>query len=285
MKVLITGSNGQLGRSIQERSLLYPEFSFDFTDVDQLDITNKSALEFYLKTSKPDVIINCAAYTAVDKAEEEKEKAFLLNVTAVEYLSQISVEYGILLIHISTDFIFDGKSTKFYKEDNFAQPESVYGKSKLAGEKAIKDCGPNAIIIRTSWLYSEYGHNFVKTILRLASERSEIKVVSDQVGTPTYAGDLADAILKIIHSNYQPEGVQVFHYSNEGVASWYDFAKAIIEIDNLDCSVIPIPASKYTLPAKRPDYSVMSKEKFKQYFHLEIPEWKESLKVCLKNLS
>lgn len=285
MKILVTGSNGQLGRSIQEQSRLYPEFSFEYTDVDQLDITDKSTLGSYLKTNKPDVIINCAAYTAVDKAEEEKDKAFLLNAIAVEYLSQFALEYGIFLIHISTDFIFDGKSTKAYKEDHFAQPESVYGRSKLAGEKAITDCGPNAIIIRTSWLYSEYGHNFVKTILRLASERSEIKVVSDQVGTPTYAGDLADAILKIIHSSYKPEGVQIFHYSNEGAASWYDFAKAIVDFKNIECNIIPVPTSDYPLPAKRPDYSVMSKEKFRQFFHLEIPEWKESLRVCLKHLS
>ena len=285
MKIIVTGSNGQLGRSIRERSYLYPEFEFDFTDIDQLDIANKQELEVYLTDSKPDVIINCAAYTTVDKAEEEIEKAFLLNATAVEYLSQFALEHGILLIHISTDFIFAGKSKNPYNEEDIAQPDSVYGKSKLAGENAILKYNSDAIVIRTSWLYSEYGHNFVKTIQRLASEKSEIKVVNDQIGTPTYAGDLANAILKILHSNYQPEGVQVFHYSNEGVASWYDFAKAIIEIDNLDCSVIPIPASEYPLPAKRPDYSVMSKEKLKQCFHLEIPEWKESLKICLKNLS
>lgn len=285
MKILVTGSNGQLGRSIQERSLLYPEFSFDFTDVDQLDITNKSALELYLKTNKQDVIINCAAYTAVDKAEEEAEKAFLLNATAVEYLSKIASENGIFLIHISTDFIFDGKIDKPYKEEDLAQPESAYGKSKLAGENAIINCGPNASIIRTSWLYSEYGHNFVKTILQLASERNELKVVSDQLGTPTYAGDLADAILKILQTNYQTKGVHIFHYSNEGVASWYDFAKAIIEFNKLDCKVIPIPTSEYPLPAKRPEYSVMNKEKLKQYFNIEIPKWKDSLKVCLKNLS
>jgi dTDP-4-dehydrorhamnose reductase len=155
----------------------------------------------------------------------------------------------------------------------------------LAGEKAIINCRPNAFIIRTSWLYSEYGHNFVKTILRLAAEREELKIVSDQVGTPTYAGDLADAILNILNSNYRPEGIQIFHYSNEGVVSWYDFAKAIVEIDNLDCRIIPITTTEYPLPAKRPAYSVMSKQKFKQTFRLYIPEWKESLITCLKNLS
>ncbi|MCD4729001.1 MAG: dTDP-4-dehydrorhamnose reductase, partial [Bacteroidales bacterium] len=193
MKILVTGSDGQLGRSIQQRSSLYPDFKFDYTDIDQLDITDKSALKLYIEVSKPDVIIHCAAYTAVDKAEEEREKAFLLNATAVEYLAQLALENKILLIHISTDFVFDGKSNKPYIEEDIAQPLSIYGKSKLAGENAIINCVPNAIIIRTSWLYSEYGHNFVKTILRLATERSEIKVVSDQIGTPTYAGDLADA--------------------------------------------------------------------------------------------
>ena len=285
MKILVTGSDGQLGRSIQQRNSLYPDFKFDFTDIDQLDITDKSALKLHIEATKPDVIIHCAAYTAVDKAEGEREKAFLLNATAVEYLARLALENEILLIHISTDFVFDGKSNKPYIEEDIAQPISTYGKSKLAGEKAILKYAPNAIIFRTSWLYSEYGHNFVKTILRLAAERSEIKVVSDQVGTPTYAGDLADAILKILQSNYQPNGVQLVHYSNEGFASWYDFAEEIIEINNLKCTVHPIKTDEYPLPAKRPNYSVMSKEKFKQYFHTNILEWKESLKVFLKNLS
>ena len=285
MKILVTGSEGQLGRSIQQRISDYPEFIFEFTDIDQLDITDKSDLEAYLKSNKPDAIINCAAYTAVDKAENDSEKAFLLNATAVEYLAQLALENKILLIHISTDFIFNGKSKRPYIEEDIGLAESIYGKSKLAGEKAIINCRPNAFIIRTSWLYSEYGHNFVKTILRLAAEREELKIVSDQVGTPTYAGDLADAILNILNSNYRPEGIQIFHYSNEGVVSWYDFAKAIVEIDNLDCRIIPITTTEYPLPAKRPAYSVMSKQKFKQTFRLYIPEWKESLITCLKNLS
>lgn len=285
MKILVTGSDGQLGSSIQQRTSLYPDFIFDFTDIDQLDITDKPALKLYVKENKPDVIIHCAAYTAVDKAEAEQEKAFLINKIAVEYIAEISKEFGILLIHISTDFIFDGKSGKPYIEKDTAKAIGIYGKSKLAGEEAILKVGSKAIILRTSWLYSEYGHNFVKTILRLASVKSEIKVVSDQVGTPTYAGDLADAILKIISSNYNPNGVQIFHYSNDGKASWYDFAKAIIEIKKLPCMVLPIKTEEYPLPAKRPNYSVMSKEKFKQIFHFDIPAWKESLKICLKNLS
>lgn len=284
MKILVTGSDGQLGRSIRQRSSHFPDFFFDFTDIGQLDITDEAALKLYIESAKPDVIIHCAAYTSVDKAEDEAEKAFLINDTAVEYLAQLALEYKILLIHISTDFVFDGKSNTPYSEEDIARPLSIYGKSKLAGETAILNYAPNAIIIRTSWLYSEYGHNFLKTILRLAAEKSEIKVVSDQIGTPTYAGGLADIILEILTSNYNPNGVQLFHYSNEGIASWFDFAKEITEIKNLTCTILPVSSSEYQLPAKRPNYSVMSKEKFKQYFHSEIPGWKESLKVCLKNL-
>ncbi len=285
MKILVTGSDGQLGRSIQQRISLYPDFSFDFTDIDQLDITDYAAIKSHIENTKPDVIVHCAAYTAVDKAEEEKERAHLINATAVGYLAQLALEYKILLIHISTDFVFDGFSNKAYIEEDSAQPISIYGKSKLAGEEAIIKNGPNAIIIRTSWLYSEYGHNFAKTILRLAAERPELKIVSDQIGTPTYAGDLADAILKILNLNYRPNGVQIFHYSNEGMASWYDFAKEIVEIKKLACIVHPIKTEEYPLPASRPAYSVMNKEKFKRYFFSEIPEWKKSLKICLENLS
>ena len=284
MKILVTGSDGQLGRSIQERSSDYPDFLFDFTDIGQLDITDKQALKHYIESIRPEVIIHCAAYTAVDKAEEEPEKAFSLNADAVEYLAQSALENKILLIHISTDFVFDGKSVKPYSEEDATQPLSIYGKSKLAGEQAILKHAPNAIIFRTSWLYSEYGHNFVKTILRLAAEKTEIKVVSDQVGTPTYAADLADAILKILKSNYRPAGVSIFHYSNEGIASWFDFAKEIVENKNLACAVLPVVTAEYPQPARRPGYSVMSKEKFKQNFGIAIPEWQESLKICLKHL-
>lgn len=284
MKILVTGSDGQLGKSIQQRVSQYPGFSFKFTDIDQLDITDNEALKLHIEATSPNVIIHCAAYTAVDKAEKEEEKAFLINAKAVEHLAHISKEYKILLVHISTDFVFKGATKKPYIEEDLANPISVYGKSKLAGEEAILKSNANAIILRTSWLYSEYGHNFAKTILRLGAERPELKVVSDQIGTPTYAGDLADAILKIIGSNYNPNGVQIFHYSNEGMASWYDFAKEIIEIKKLSCTVHPITTDEYPLPASRPAYSVMSKEKFKQVFHSEIPDWKESLKICLKNL-
>lgn len=285
MKILVTGSEGQLGKSIRQRISLFPDLRFEFTDIDQLDITDKQSLKFFIEKSKPDVIIHCAAYTAVDKAEDEQEKAYLINAEAVEYLAQLAREYRILLIHISTDFVFDGKSIKPYSEEDLANPISVYGKSKLAGEEAIIKIDPDAIIIRTSWLYSEYGHNFAKTILRLGAENSELNIVDDQVGTPTYAGDLAEAILKIIKANYNPKGVQIFHYSNEGMASWYDFTKEIIEIKKLNCAIHPIKTEEYPLPANRPAYSVMNKARVKKTFHLEIPEWKESLKICLKNLS
>ena len=282
--ILVTGSDGQLGNEIKRLSSKFNNFDFLFTDINNLDITDNNTLKTFFTNHKVDFIVNCAAYTNVDTAEDEAEKAFSINATAVEHLAQLALEYKIFLIHISTDFVFDGKSSTPYTEKDIAQPLSIYGKSKLAGETAILNCEPNAIIIRTSWLYSEYGHNFVKTLLRLAAERSEIKIVSDQIGTPTYAGDLADAILKILTSDYHPNGVQIIHYSNEGIASWFEFAKEIIEIKNLACTVLPITTSEYPLPAKRPSYSIMSKEKFKQYFDSDIPGWKESLKVCLKNL-
>ena len=270
MKILITGSDGQLGRSIQQKISIYPDLFFDFTDIDQLDITNKPSLHNYIETYKPGVIVNCAAYTAVDKAEDDAEAAFLLNAKAVEYLAQIALENNILLIHISTDFVFDGEAKSPYTEEDIAKPTSVYSNSKLEGENAILKIGPNAIIIRTSWLYSEYGHNFAKTILRLAKEKSEIKVVSDQIGTPTYAGDLAVAILNIIGSRYNPKGIEIFHYSNEGFASWYDFANEIVKNEHLLCSVLPIATEEYPLPAKRPKYSVMCKENSSNIFILKF---------------
>ena len=284
MKVLITGSNGQLGRSIQERSLLYPEFSFDFTDVDQLDITNKSALECYLKTSKPDVIINCAAYTAVDKAEEDKNLAYLINAEGPENLAKACKKHNCSLIHISTDYVFNGISHLPYTETMETNPPSVYGQSKLAGEKAILEYSDSAIIIRTSWLYSEFGNNFLKTMLKYGSERDELRVIFDQIGTPTYAGDLAVSILKIINSNKKLNQSEIYHFSNEGVISWYDFAKEIMDIAKVNCIITPIESYEYPLPAPRPHYSVLNKAKIKSTFGLSIPYWRDSLKLCLERI-
>jgi dTDP-4-dehydrorhamnose reductase len=284
MKVLITGSNGQLGLSIKNQTGSFPSFQFIYTDVDELDITSVESLKIFFKKNKVDALINCAGYTAVDKAEAERDKAFLINAQAVKNLASLSNEFGYFLVHISTDYIFDGKKTSPYIESDSPNPLSIYGLSKFEGEKEIISLAKNAIILRTSWLYSEYGNNFVKTIQRLAKDRPELKVVSDQVGTPTYAGDLAEAILKIITHKSDFSGVNIYNYSNEGVASWFDFASAIVELDKLDCKVKPITTEEYPLPAKRPFFSVLSKEKIKKEIGLIIPDWKESLKKCIDNL-
>jgi len=284
MKVLVTGSNGQLGLSIKNQAGSFPSFHFIYTDVDELDITSMESLKIFFQKNKIDALINCAGYTAVDKAEAEREKAFLINAQAVKNLAMLSNEFGYFLIHISTDYIFDGNKTTPYLETDIPNPQSIYGHSKFEGENEIIRFAKNAIILRTSWLYSEYGNNFVKTIQRLAKDRPELKVVSDQVGTPTYAGDLAEAILKIITHKSDFLGVNIYHYSNEGVASWFDFASAIVELNKLDCKVKPITTEEYPLPAKRPFFSVLSKEKIKKEIGLIIPDWKESLKKCIDNL-
>ncbi len=274
MKVLVTGSNGQLGLSLKGQSALFPAIQFIYTDIDELDITNSECLNVFFQKNKIDAVINCAGYTAVDKAETEREKAFLINAQAVNNLVSCSNEFGFLLVHISTDYIFDGKKTKPYVETDVPNPLSIYGISKSEGEQEIIRQAKNAVILRTSWLYSEYGNNFVKTIMRLAKERSELNIVADQFGTPTYAADLADVILNITGKNLKNEGVIIYHYSNEGTASWYDFAKAIVKDCQLNCHVKPITTDEYPLPAKRPVFSVLSKEKIKREFGFIIPEWK-----------
>lgn len=284
MKVLVTGSNGQLGRSIIMQVSNHPNIQFIFNDVDELDITDESSLKAFLQKNRIDALINCAGYTAVDKAETEREKAFLINTHAVKNLAKLSTEYGFLLLHISTDYIFDGKKTSPYIESDHPNPLSVYGLSKYEGENEILKHAKRAIIIRTSWLYSEFGNNFVKTILRLAKEKSEIKVVNDQTGTPTYATDLAGFILKSLLNRSEIPGVNLYNYSNEGVASWYDFAKTIVDFNHSRCTVIPITTEEYPLPACRPAYSVLSKEKINNEFKPNIPDWKESLKICIDNL-
>jgi len=284
-KVLVTGSNGQLGNSIRKLSPLYPGLEFTHIDIDDLDITNEAALLEFIRAGRPAVIINCAAYTAVDKAEQEKDKAFLINADAVKNLAALSRDMGIFLIHISTDYVFDGKASKPYMESDQPNPVSVYAKSKHQGEVNVIESGCRAMIFRTSWLYSEYGSNFVKTIKRLASEREELKVVSDQIGTPTYAGDLAKVVLEIMSNYPVPDKPEIYHYSNEGIISWYEFAKAIIDENHLNCRVLPIPTTEYPTPAVRPKYSVLSTDKIKQKFGIQIPRWDASLKVCLANMS
>ncbi len=281
MNVLVTGANGQLGWSIRAIARDYPDLVIDYTDVEELDITNVSALQAYFTGRAIDYVVNCAAYTAVDKAEEEVEKATLINATAVKNLAHCADQFGFVLIHISTDYVFNGRHYRPYTEEDQPDPLSVYSRTKYEGEVAASHC-QKSIILRTSWLYSEYGNNFLKTILRLASEREEIGIIDDQVGTPTYAGDLARAILAMIRQKYDQKSV--FHYSNEGAASWYDFGMEIVRTSGLPCHVKPIPTEAYPLPAARPFYSLMSKRKFRETFDLEVPHWRVGLLRCLKNM-
>jgi len=281
--ILVTGSNGQLGSEIKELSSEY-KHNFFFTDRSELDISDKKALEDYLSRNDINIIINCAAYTAVDKAESDAINADKINHLAVKYLAQLAKERNIQLIHISTDYVFDGKNYKPYNEDDITNPNGVYGQTKLDGEKAIQDINPkNSIIIRTSWVYSSYGANFVKTMLRLGKEKDSLGVIYDQVGTPTYARDLAKTILDII-PNINNETVAIYNYSNEGVLSWYDFAKEIMRMAKLDCKVNPIETVDYPTPCARPHYSLLNKSKIKKEFNLTIPFWKDSLDECLRKM-
>ena len=283
LNILVTGANGQLGSEIKELSSLYPH-NFFFTCKDNLDITNAQAVEAFILQNMITAIINCAAYTAVDKAESDQENADKINHQAVKHLATIAKENNIKLIHISTDYVFDGTHHQPYNETHVANPQSVYGKTKLDAENTMKEINPkNSIIIRTSWLYSSYGHNFVKTMLRLGKEKESLGVVYDQIGTPTYAKDLVKVILDII-PRIQNSAVEIYHYSNEGVLSWYDFAKEIMKMAKLTCKVNPIETSQYPTPAKRPHYSLFNKSKIKIDYNLEIPYWKDSLDACLRQM-
>ena len=281
--ILVTGSMGQLGSEIKELSSNY-NYNFFFTTRDDIDITSKDSIKEFCQTNSINVIINCAAYTAVDKAESDMENADLVNRKAVKKLSIVAKELNIKLIHISTDYVFDGKNFKPYVEEFQTNPQSVYGKTKLDGENEIRDINPlNSIIIRTSWVYSYYGNNFVKTMLRLGKEKEELGVIFDQVGTPTYAKDLAITILNIV-PQIENSKVEIYNYSNEGVLSWYDFAKEIMKMAKLNCKINPIETYQYPTPAKRPHFSLLNKSKIKSKFNLEIPYWKDGLDDCLKRL-
>jgi dTDP-4-dehydrorhamnose reductase len=283
-KILVTGSNGQLGSEIRSLSADY-SYQFLFTDVQDLDITDRNALHQFLVENKVNTILNCAAYTAVDRAEDDFQTADKVNHLAVKYLAEESKTLGITLIHISTDYVFNGKAFMPYKENDLTDPQSVYGTTKRAAEEEMISLQiPNSIIIRTSWVYSAYGNNFVKTMRRLGAEKEHINVISDQIGSPTYAKDLAVCMLDILPKIANSK-TQIYHFSNEGVSSWYDFAVAIMEMSGLACEVIPIPSSQYPTPAKRPFYSVMDKSKIKKEFGIKIPHWKESLKECLDLLA
>jgi len=288
--ILVTGANGQLGselKNLNDKFLMLNYKAF-FTTRDELDITNKLSVKDFCELNDIRIIINTAAYTAVDKAEEDKENANLVNNIAVKNLAQISKEQNIKLIHISTDYVFDGRNYKPYTEDNVTNPGGVYGRTKLDGENAMIEINPlNSIIIRTSWVYSSFGANFVKTMLRLGKERDSLGVIFDQVGTPTYARDLAEALLQILNDKclILNDKVEIYNFSNEGVASWYDFAKEIMKMAKIECTINPIETKDYPTPAKRPHYSLLNKSKIKKEFDLIIPYWKDSLYMCLKELN
>ena len=280
--ILVTGANGQLGSEI--RVLSNGDGNFLFTDRGELDITDFAAVETFISKNAVGTVINCAAYTAVDKAECDAQNADLINNKAVENLAKICKDKDIKLVHISTDYVFDGKNYKPYLEEDEPNPIGVYAKTKYDGEKAILAINPqNSIIIRTSWVYSSFGANFVKTMLRLGREHESLGVVFDQVGSPTYARDLAKAILDIL-PKIKNHKTEIYHFSNEGVVSWYDFAKEIMKMAKLSCNITPIESAQYPTPAPRPHYSVLNKAKIKREFGVEIPYWKDSLIDCLKNL-
>lgn len=283
--ILITGGCGQLGLELKEFESTYSKYNFYFTDSKELDITNYTLVKNFIIENKIEVIINCAAYTSVDKAEEEEEKVNEINHLAVKNFAEIAKTKKIKLIQISTDYVFDGTNYKPYVETDLPNPKTIYGSTKLAGELAMQKIAPiNSIIIRTSWLYSAYGDNFVKTMLRLGKERDELSVIVDQLGTPTYAKDLAKGILEIIPQIANKE-VEVYHFSNQGFSSWYHFAKAIFEYTGIFVKVDAIETSQYPTAAKRPLYSVLNKEKIKAAYRIEIPKWKESLIFCLQKLN
>ncbi|BDB54729.1 NAD(P)-dependent oxidoreductase [Flavobacterium ammoniigenes] len=279
-KILVTGANGQLGSELKELSSHYSQFEWVFADRSVLDLSNLESISKVLETIQPQIIINCAAYTAVDKAEMETELADVLNHQAVGVLSQWSANHDCRLIHVSTDYVFDGNSNVALIEEAPTGPINVYGQTKLAGEQACLRENPNAIVVRTSWVYSRFGNNFVKTMSRLMQERDSLNVVNDQIGSPTYAADLAQAILTIItHPHWQ---AGIYHFSNEGEISWYEFALAIQEIGGFDCALSGIPSSDYPTPAQRPHYSLLDKSKITTTFGVVVPGYRESLERCMK---
>jgi dTDP-4-dehydrorhamnose reductase len=288
MKILVTGAYGQLGNEIKVLSEKFQDWQFLLTDVDTLDITSESKLEIWFQNNKPDYVVNSAAYTAVDKAETDSETAEKVNSLAPQLLAKQAKKSDAKLIHISTDYVFDGEAFSPYSETDPVNPKSVYGYTKLQGEQNCFKENPETVVIRTSWLYSAFGNNFVKTMLRLGKERGQLNVVFDQIGTPTYAADLANAILSIIQiSEKQPDRFVpgIYHYSNEGVASWYDLAKAVFEISDVKCTVSPVRSVEFPTLAKRPDFSVLDKSKIKNTFGIAIPYWRESLEKCIQKLS
>ncbi len=282
MNILVTGCNGQLGTELRLQEDNHASHRFYNTDIEELDITDQMAVDAFVAKNEIDGIVNCAAFTAVDKAESSKELCTALNTVAPAYLASAIARRGGWMIHISTDYVFDGTAHLPYQEDATPSPDSVYGSTKLAGELAVTKFCPRSLIIRTAWLYSPFGNNFVKTMMRLGKERKELGVVFDQIGSPTYAFDLAKTILHIIEEGIRPG---VYHYSNEGVISWYDFTKAIHRIAGIEsCKVSPIHTTDYPTPARRPPFSVLDKSKIKKTYSIEIPYWETSLNDCIERI-
>ncbi|MCM1041257.1 MAG: dTDP-4-dehydrorhamnose reductase [Bacteroides sp.] len=288
MTVLVTGCNGQLGSELRRlaRDARCSHCRFLFVDRDVLDICSRADVQNYMKINKVDLVVNCAAYTAVDKAENDRALAFAVNSEGVSILAESCVESDAFMINISTDYVFDGTAHEPYTETDEVRPIGVYGLSKRAGENAMMEKGVRGMIIRTAWLYSVFGNNFVKTMLRLGEEKDQVMVVADQQGTPTWAADLADAIIRIILQTdfSKRQGLEIYHYSNEGECSWYEFASAIMQMAGKDCKVQPISTAEYPTSCRRPAYSVLDKTKIKQEFGIEIPEWDDSLRKMLDDL-
>ena len=281
--ILVTGSQGQLGNEMQQAASRFPSFNYIFTDIAELDICDKDALNAFVKTNKVSIIVNCAAYTAVDKAETDIDLCNKINRDAVRNIGEVATENQLNVVHVSTDYVFDGTNYTPYTEEMEVCPATMYGKSKLAGEQALLDNCNQAVIIRTAWLYSAYGNNFVKTMMRLGKERDSLNVIFDQIGSPTAAADLADAILKILsHKEFTPG---IYHYSDEGVCSWYDFTKTIHRMAGITCDVHPIETKDYPTPTPRPHYSVLNKAKIKATYGIKIPHWEDSLEKCITILN
>ncbi|PNE25566.1 dTDP-4-dehydrorhamnose reductase [Tannerella sp. oral taxon 808] len=281
--VFVTGSRGQLGDAIRRRIDRFPAYTFTLTDIDELDLCDKKAVLDFVRRGRYAYIINCAAYTAVDRAESDAESCMRINRDAVGHLATAAREVSARIIHISTDYVFDGRATRPYREDDPTSPTSVYGRTKLAGEQILlRELPTDAVILRTAWLYSEVGNNFVKTMLRLGAERPEIRVVNDQLGSPTYAGDLAEAVLRVLTAPTFHPGI--YHYTDDGVCSWYDFARHILRVAHPTCIIRPIPTADYPTPAARPAYSVLDKTRIRQAYGVSIPRWQDSLDRCLQHL-
>lgn len=282
MKILITGSNGQLGNEFRLLENHNRQHAFFFTDVEELDITNKTAVLNYVQDNQIELIINCAAYTAVDRAENDEPVARLINALAVLNLGEVASEVGAKIIHVSTDYVFSGNAFVPYKETDSPNPVSAYGRTKLEGEQLLQQACADAVIIRTAWLYSEFGNNFVKTMIRLGKERDSLNVVYDQVGSPTYAADLAAAIMTIVNADKWVAGI--YHFTNEGVCSWYDFTIAIHQLAGIQCDINPIRSEQYPTPTERPHYSVLDKQKIRDTYEVNVPHWYEALQRCIEKM-